>query len=233
MPRRFGERCYTEINSDGVAVCIGRRTYRNTRQVHDLAIPQDGEIVGLGGAVKTAGKVTDGAADLAVYFQDGVPFPQAVGAALGVVGKLGHGGAAQLTACNNQHQQHHKAQHKVHHRTAQRYDKTLPGGSFLKGLVLHNDRKQAAPARLLGGGLRRRRGVFLCVRVLVVLRQGAEQVVAAQREQAQGIGGTSPFALKNFGAETDGKFLDMDAAVAGGKKMPQFMYQNDRPKHEQ
>ena len=167
MPRRFGERCYTEINSDGVAVGIGIRTYRNTRQVHDLAIPQDGEIVGLGGAVKTAGKVTDGAADLAVYFQDGVPFPQAVGAALGVVGKLGHGGAAQLTACNNQHQQHHKAQHKVHHRTAQR------------------------------------------------------------------IGGTSPSALENFGAETDGKFLDMDAAVAGGKKMPQFMYQNDRPKHEQ
>ena len=80
MPRRFGERCYTEINSDGVAVGIGRRAYRNTRQVHDLAIPQDGEIVGLGGAVKTAGKVTDGAADLAVYFQDGVPFPQAVGA---------------------------------------------------------------------------------------------------------------------------------------------------------
>ena len=60
-----------------------------------------------------------------------------------------------------------------------------------------------------------------------------EQVVAAQREQAQGIGGTSPSALKNFGAETDGKFLDMDAAMAGGKKMPQFMYQNDRPKHEQ
>ena len=23
------------------------------------------------------------------------------------------------------------------------------------------------------------------------------------------------------------------AAMAGGKKMPQFMYQNDRPKHEQ
>lgn len=86
MPRRFGERCYTEINSNGVAVGIGRRTYRNTRQVHDLAIPQDGEIVGLGGAVKTAGKVTDGAADLVVYFQDGVPFPQAVGAALGVAG---------------------------------------------------------------------------------------------------------------------------------------------------
>ena len=62
---------------------------------------------------------------------------------------------------------------------------------------------------------------------------GPKQQTAAQREQAQGIGGTSPSALKNFGAETDGKFLDMDAAVAGGKKMPQFMYQNDRPKHEQ
>ena len=68
MPRRFGKRRNAEINSNRIAVGIGRGTDRDAGQLYDLAAAQHGKIMRLGGAVKPGGKVADGAADLTIHF---------------------------------------------------------------------------------------------------------------------------------------------------------------------
>ena len=232
VPQVLFHRLNAEIHAvQHIAVRVARRGEGHILQLQDLAAAQDHHVVGfLLRGVKPIGYVVDRPAGVAANLQNRVAFLQGCGAC-GVLAEIRNRRAADLAHGKDEHQQHRDAEDKVHQCTAERDKKALPGGGILKFLAADDQREKRGFAGLRGG--RRCALPALVLLVVLLVRQRAEQIIAAQRQQADRIGRSVTGRGPQARAKADGKFLDMDTAMARRHKVAQLMHQNDAAKHEQ
>ena len=240
--RRFFNAIHPEIQyHGGCAVRIGSGIKLHLGQRDQLAVPQNRDGCGIiFGTLQFVHDIFSRKAEMPVDRHDLIVHLQARCLAfwvftLEVINDL----AGHSATAGHKYQQQDKAQHKIHQGTGGNHKKALPGACFHKAFAIHRQGEQGN-MRIIGmhrsGGsilLFRRFCPLLLVRVLRFFRGFTGKViVTAQRQQTHGITGAAPDGAPQRRAEPDGKFLHMDAAVPGGKKMPGLMHQHHRAKYQ-
>ena len=199
------------------------------RQLHLLAIPQDGKICAVRpGAHQLVQDIIGHKAAAAVHRQNLVPRLQAglpaEGTVLnGVDGLAGDG----LILGGDQNHQYHKAQHEIHGSTGHHDQCPLANRCFIQGDAggLHRC------FRLRGGLLLHSMGSFC------LLAFGAflpfQRYKATHRQGTQTVLGAFMILFPEHRPHADGKLVDLNAAELCHGKVPEFMNGDHSAEHDQ
>ena len=213
----------------GLALLILPGVEPDVRQLHELAVPADGEVCAVAlGAHELVEHIVGHEAAPPVDGHDLVAGLQAGLAAEGVVlhgidDLAGDG----FTAQRDEEQQHHEAQHEVHHRACRHHQHPLPDSRLVQRL--------ACP--LLQHLRRDVRAVILSASALGLLALGAllpfQRHKAAYGQEPQGILCAFAVGLDEGRTHANGKLVDLDPAELCHCKMAELVDGDDCAEDEQ